>query len=129
LWSHPCGFYGAEGLPLTDDALPSAQSLRGVLGLDTVGPISRAEVAAAMRRRLAQSSFGSCAECMSPDFCVPVYGRRNDAEHKSPVCVWTSNLMAHLAKWLHADPEAARRIVPGSKRTRGERAWEIAASG
>ena len=128
LWSHPCGFYGGEGLRLTDDGPPSAETLRRVLGLDRYTPTSRAGVADAMRRRLAQSSFGSCPECMSPDFCVPVYGRRNDTDHKNPVCVWTSTLSAHLAKWFRDDPEAARRIVPGSKRAAGDQVLEAVAS-
>jgi MoaA/NifB/PqqE/SkfB family radical SAM enzyme len=128
LWSHPCGFYAAEGLRLTDDGPPSRDSLRHVLGLEAFGSISRADVAAAIRQRLTQSSFGACLECKSPDFCVPVYGRRKNVEYKNPVCVWTSNLMVHLANWLHDDPEAARRIVPRSKRARGEKAREVAAS-
>jgi MoaA/NifB/PqqE/SkfB family radical SAM enzyme len=128
LWSHPCGFYATGGLRLTDDGPPSRDALRHVLGLEALGSNSRADVAAAIRQRLAQSSFAPCAECASPDFCVPVYGRRTNAEQKNPVCVWTSNLMSHLANWLHDDPEAARRIVPSAKRAGGKKALEAAAS-
>jgi sulfatase maturation enzyme AslB (radical SAM superfamily) len=127
LWSHPCGFYGGEGLRLTDDGPPSAGTLRRVLGLVTHGQTSRAEVAAAMQRRLAQSSFGSCSDCLSSSFCVPVYGRRNDSDHKNPVCVWTATLATHLAQWLREDPQAARRIAPGSRRAPGDRVPEAAA--
>jgi len=62
LWSHPCGFYAAEGLRLTDDGTPSRDSLRQVLGLEAAGSISPADVAAAIRQRLAQSSYGACPD-------------------------------------------------------------------
>lgn len=113
LWSHPCGFYG-EGKQLTDGEAPSVALVRRELGLDGSPATSRAFVAGAMRRRLAQNAFTACAGCKSPDFCVPVYGRRSEAEARNPVCVWTSSLTAHLAAWLRDNPEAARWIVPGA---------------
>jgi sulfatase maturation enzyme AslB (radical SAM superfamily) len=128
LWSHPCGFYGSEGLRLTDHGAPSPDSLSHILGLAKFGSSSRAGVAAAIRQRLAESSFAPCPECKSQDFCVPVYGRRNNADHKHPVCVWTSTLMTHLANWLEDDPAAARRIVPRSSRAIGNDTREVAAS-
>jgi len=128
LWSHPCSFYASEGSPLTDDATPNRDALRSILGLKASGNISRADVAAAIRERLAQSSFGECSDCKSPDFCVPVYGRRNSAGYQNPVCVWTSELMMHLAKWLHDDPEAAERIVPSPKAATAQKATEVAAT-
>ena len=126
LWSHPCGFYAADNLRLTDEGPPSREALRRLLGLDAAGG-SRADVASAIRQRLAESAFGACRECKSPAFCVPVYGRRDNAAHLNPVCVWTSQLMAHLATWLDQDPEAARYLLPLSQRASRERARGSAA--
>jgi len=112
LWSHPCGFYAADDLRLTDEGPPGRDALTDILGLDGTGGMSRADVAGAIRRRLAASAFGACRECTSPGFCVPVYGRRDNTAHLNPVCVWTSQLMGHLAKWLDEDPEAARSLLP-----------------
>jgi len=129
LWSHPCGFYAADGMRLTgDDGVPNRDSLRRILGLDASVRSSRADVAGAIRQRLAQSSYGACSECKSPDFCVPVYGRRNNDEHKNPTCVWTAELMGHLGRWLQDDPEAARHLVPGLLKVRGPQAGKVAVS-
>ena len=121
LWSHPCGFYG-EGKQLTDGEAPSVTLVRQELGLDGPRAISRAAVADAMRQRLAQNAFTACADCQSPGFCVPVYGRRSEAEARNPVCVWTASLTAHLAGWLRDDPEEARWIVPRAAPVSAERA-------
>ena len=88
LWSHPCGFYG-EGKQLTDGEAPSVALVRRELGLDDLPEVSRAAVAGAMRQRLVANAFTACADCRSPGFCVPVYGRRSEAEARNPVCVWT----------------------------------------
>ena len=111
LWSHPCGFYG-EGVRLTDGEEPDSALVRRALGLEGLPAISRSTVADALRQRLAKNAFSSCANCASPGFCVPVYGRRAETEQDNPVCIWTSNLMSHLADWLSEDPESARRLVP-----------------
>lgn len=116
LWSHPCGFYG-EGVRLTAGEEPSPALVRRTLGLDDLPEISRAAVADALRQRLAHDSFGACARCTSPGFCVPVYGRRNESDRPDPVCTWTCSLMGHLAQWLRDDPEEARRIVPHATQT------------
>jgi MoaA/NifB/PqqE/SkfB family radical SAM enzyme len=110
LWSHPCGFYAARSVRLTENEPPSRELLRRILALESSG--TPAEVATSIRERLTESSFGACAECKSPDFCVPVYGRQHTGGSRNPVCVWTTDLITHLAKWLRDDPEAARRIVP-----------------
>ena len=113
LWSHHCVFYG-EGNQLTDGEARSIALVRQELGLDGVPALSRAAVAGAIRQRLDQNAFTACADCKSPGFCVPVYGRRSEAEPRNPVCVWTSSLTAYLAAWLREDPAAARRTVPGA---------------
>jgi MoaA/NifB/PqqE/SkfB family radical SAM enzyme len=109
LWAHP-GSYGAEALRLTHDEVPNGDTLRRALGMDTFEGVSTAGLVGAFQK-LRPRLFTACAECRSPDFCIPVYGPMRSPGMTRPICIWRTELTSHLEGWLREAPETARRIA------------------
>ncbi len=109
LWAHPGG-YGIDSLRLTRDEIPSTDSLRRALTLDTFEGSSMAGLFTGIER-LSSRLFTACTECQSPDYCIPVYGPMKNTGMARPICTWRTELTNHLQAWLREAPAAARRIV------------------
>jgi len=109
LWAHP-GSYGVEALRLTRHEVPSGDTLRQALALDTAANHSGAGLLPGLRD-MRSRLFAACAECRSPEFCIPYYGPKENAEMTSPTCIWRTELASHLLGWLRDAPETARRIA------------------
>lgn len=109
LWAHPAG-YGIDALRLSRDEVPSADVLRRALGLDTFAGVATAELVRAFERR-GPGLFTACAECRSPDVCVPVYGPKSTPEMTRPMCIFRRELTDLLEGWLREAPETASQIT------------------
>jgi MoaA/NifB/PqqE/SkfB family radical SAM enzyme len=109
LWAHP-GSYGDDARHLVRSGPPTAERLRFALGLNAGDGVLDGGGVRGLRQ-LRTRLFNACADCRTPDYCVPYYGPKKDAEKPSPVCVWRSALMKLLDGWLRDESEMARRIT------------------
>jgi sulfatase maturation enzyme AslB (radical SAM superfamily) len=109
LWAHPGG-YGIDAMRLSRDEVPNADILRRTLGLDSFAGLSTGVLMRAFQK-FRPGLFTPCAECRSPDVCVPVYGPKSSTEMTRPMCIWRRELTNHLEGWLREAPETASQIT------------------